>query len=498
MGCGNSQDFATFCSLLRVHTYMKINKARKKFLPQIICTYALQLALLEAKLGGVDDSCEHCQLNKNVLLFQVKGIYLLSWIDRYGDNHTIESLGQNVCNAKNPLWQVDTGIFDEKTLLPITGITYEGVEFEGQKTRIMVGPLTCLPNENQYDLRQHLETIEQKTDGTIENMTAFEIRLDILEHNNTKQNENIQKLHHEETEQISKIAVNEAKITTLEQMDIRQKEEIQKLADHKDRIKDLEENDVKQDGDIQNLQNMYRDEKTEQIKKIVNHESRINSLEQTDILQNEQIETLDVHKNRISDLEENDVKQNGDIQSLQSISHDEITDQLEKIANHESRIDTLEKNDLEQKEILDLIPKCPSGKMFKVIEEKCYAFENVRRNFQATQARCGQIFGNNAGGKIIEPRSDQVLREVLKYAKTAWDGANPATWMGITDESSEGNFAYPSDGQSHKLSWTFMTSINSNSRSTNCLLIHHSYLDLKKMHHWACSANLAAICEWVI
>ena len=57
-------------------------------------------------------------------------------MDRYGDSHIIESLGQNVCNAKNPLWQVDTGIFDKKTLLPITGITYKGVEFEGQQTEI--------------------------------------------------------------------------------------------------------------------------------------------------------------------------------------------------------------------------------------------------------------------------------------------------------------------------------------------------------------------------
>ena len=86
--------------------------------------------------------------------------------------------------------------------MPITGITYKGVEFEGQKTRIKVGPLTCLPNENQYDLRQHLETIEQKADETIEDITAFEIKLDILEQNNTKQNEIIQKLHNEETEQI--------------------------------------------------------------------------------------------------------------------------------------------------------------------------------------------------------------------------------------------------------------------------------------------------------
>ena len=75
-------------------------------------------------------------------------------------------------------------------------------------------------------------------------MTAFEIKLDILEQNNTKQNENIQKLHQEKTEQISKIAMNEAKINTLEQTDIQQNEEIDTLDNHENRINDLEVNDV--------------------------------------------------------------------------------------------------------------------------------------------------------------------------------------------------------------------------------------------------------------
>ena len=270
------------------------------------------------------------------------------------------------------MWQVDTGIFDEKILLPITGITYKGVKFEGQHTKINVGPLTCHPPTNQYDFRKHLESIEQKA---IQNFTAFETKLNTLE-----QNEDIDKL----------------------------------------RINDLQENDVKQDGEI---------------------------------------------------------------------------------ANHESRIDTLEKIDLEQEETLTVIPKCPSGKMFKTIRGKCYAFENVKRSFQATQSRCGQIFGNQAGGKIFEPRSDQVMKEVLEYAKIAWDNANPQLWMGITDESSEGNFVYPSDGQSHKLSSWRVFSGYPNSRSDNCLLIYPSYLvtdNRLQMLPWSCSANLAAICEWVI
>ena len=278
------------------------------------------------------------------------------------------------------MWQVDTGIFDEKILLPITGITYKGVKFEGQHTKINVGPLTCHPTANQYDFRQHLATIEQKTN---ENLNAFEIKL--------------------------------------------------------------------------------------------------NTLEQTD------------------------VKQDREIQSLQSVSNQEKTEEIEKIANHESRIDTLEKNDLEQEEkIKGLMPQCPSGKLFQFINGKCYAFENVGRTYEATQTRCGQIFGHKVGGKIFEPRSDQVIKEVLEYAKIAWAGdssSNPRLWLGITDESSENNFVYHSDGQSHKLSSTFYSfySLYPNSRSVNCVYTHHSWGSVGlSLVHFSCSVSLVAICEWVI
>ena len=197
-------------------------------------------------------------------------------------------------------------------------------------------------------------------------------------------------------------------------------------------------------------------------------EIKLNTLEQTDVQQNEDIDKLDDHENRINDLEVNDIKQDGEIQSLQLLTTTTTTPE----------------------------PECPGGKMFKLIDGKCYAYENVKRNFQATQTRCGQIFGNQAGGKIFEPRSDQVIKEVLEYAKIAWAGdsnTNPQLWMGITDEASEGNFVYHSDGQTHKLSWTA-----NNSRNKNCLLIHHSYIPYKYMTNLSCSRTLAAICEWVI
>ena len=144
---------------------------------------------------------------------------------------------------------------------------------------------------------------------------------------------------------------------------------------------------------------------------------------------------------------------------------------------------------------------CPASKEFKLIQGKCYAFENVVRNFDDTQARCRQIFGNNIGGKIFEPQSDQVMLEVLKYAKNIWEPKSPQIWVGITDKTSEGIFVYYSNGQSHRLPWGF---VSSNDPNRNCLFVHWNYMQAanwayKKFYHNHCSsAHPVAICEWVL
>ena len=99
------------------------------------------------------------------------------------------------------------------------------------------------------------------------------------------------------------------------------------------------------------------------------------------------------------------------------------------------------------------------------------------------------------GGKIFEPRTDEVLEDVLKQAAIIWN-ANPQLWLGITDRKSEGDFAYFSDGQSNQLSWGYGSS---NAIGRDCLLVHHSYISSSSPKHliWSCSSTLAAICEWV-
>ena len=53
-----------------------------------------------------------------------------------------------------------------------------------------------------------------------------------------------------------------------------------------------------------------------------------------------------------------------------------------------------------------------------------------------------QTFCNDKGGKIYEPRDENVMKKVLIQAKTEDIGE---FWIGIHDKIVEGTFAYASD-----------------------------------------------------
>ena len=79
-----------------------------------------------------------------------------------------------MCNAKSPVWQIDSETIEDQNLLPITGFTYKGIEFEIQKATVKIGALNCYPPENQYDMKKHLESLEQRTNDTIKRNNKHE------------------------------------------------------------------------------------------------------------------------------------------------------------------------------------------------------------------------------------------------------------------------------------------------------------------------------------
>ena len=100
--------------------------------------------------------------------------------------------------------------------MPITAITYGNIKFESQKAKIRIGPLTCYPPEQQYNVKKHLELLEQRTNDTIEKTEEHETKLGNLEDRIVDQDTKINELKEDIAAQSEKIANHGSQIENLE------------------------------------------------------------------------------------------------------------------------------------------------------------------------------------------------------------------------------------------------------------------------------------------
>ena len=63
----------------------------------------------------------------------------------------------------------DSGRITDLQKLPISSISYGPMPIEGQSANVTIGPLTCQPEENNYDAKEHLQTIEEKIEANFAN-----------------------------------------------------------------------------------------------------------------------------------------------------------------------------------------------------------------------------------------------------------------------------------------------------------------------------------------
>ena len=140
------------------------------------------------------------------------------------------------------------------------------------------------------------------------------------------------------------------------------------------------------------------------------------------------------------------------------------------------------------------------GSNLRLIQGKCYAFVDIKGSFDDTQARCGEIFGENIQGKIFEPSSKQLHDEILDVAKQVINphSNGPNYWIGATYDFSENKVEYSSNG--NPLSFTSWTSCcpeqpNLDFQDWLCIFTHSAH---KKWFNFDCdSSEISTICEWI-
>jgi len=144
------------------------------------------------------------------------------------------------------------------------------------------------------------------------------------------------------------------------------------------------------------------------------------------------------------------------------------------------------------------LPECPTGSNFMMYNGTCYAVEHGNRNYDDTQTRCGEIFGNGIGGKIFEPSSVDVCNDIVKDAGAIFSAegrGDPYVWVGMTDRITEGTWAYESSGENPP----DQPNCHTNKDDIDCTVMKVHYIGWYTFGcHQKCDISASAICEWVI
>ena len=94
----------------------------------------------------------------------------MKWIDSMGGEHTMTG---DACNTPIPALASQTNTITDKTILPIAKVLYGPLVHVGQSGVIEIGPLTCLPFDENPPSR--LDVIEQNINETrdmVENLIS--------------------------------------------------------------------------------------------------------------------------------------------------------------------------------------------------------------------------------------------------------------------------------------------------------------------------------------
>ena len=135
---------------------------------------------------------------------------------------------------------------------------------------------------------------------------------------------------------------------------------------------------------------------------------------------------------------------------------------------------------------------CPVTDLFgqyQLVQEKCFYFEKVKKNFTEARANCKQ-----KGGKLYEPID---VAQMKKASKIGAIGGGHLTWIGITDIAMEGNYVYDSNGQNINFSPPWRTGYGSHGTIFNCIAVFVNGNSVHgKLHDYGCYVKLYSICEF--
>ena len=142
---------------------------------------------------------------------------------------------------------------------------------------------------------------------------------------------------------------------------------------------------------------------------------------------------------------------------------------------------------------------CPlENPNYILVDNQCYYIQTNKTNYETARDNCKEKLADYGGGRLFQPRSRAQNELVLKLAHESI-GTSNWLWLGITDNTTEGEFTYTANGVPINFDPDWHSGgYGSRGARYNCIL---SYMDggshtaFSKWLDYDCSLEYGSICE---
>ena len=141
---------------------------------------------------------------------------------------------------------------------------------------------------------------------------------------------------------------------------------------------------------------------------------------------------------------------------------------------------------------------CPlENPNYILVDNQCYYIQTNSANYETAKETCKEKLTDYGGMRLFQPRSTVQNELIMKLAQEA-TGKTSWVWLGITDNTTEGEFMYEDNGWPIKFEPSWHSSYGSRGTAYNCVLSYMNDGSSSSFSNWLdqdCSKNYFSICE---
>ena len=141
---------------------------------------------------------------------------------------------------------------------------------------------------------------------------------------------------------------------------------------------------------------------------------------------------------------------------------------------------------------------CPlENPNYILVDNQCYYIQTNSTNFETAKEACKEKLTDYGGMRLFQPRSTVQNELIMKLAHEA-TGKTSWVWIGITDNTTEGEYMYADNGELIKFDPSWHSGYGSRGTAYNCILsrmVDGSNSYFSQWLDYDCSQNYISICE---